>query len=30
LEFTEINPTLESNNEMATAICRLIQDSFVD
>ncbi len=30
LEFTEINPSLESNNEMATAICKLIQDSFVD
>lgn len=29
LEFTEINPTLESNNEMATAVCKLIQDSFV-
>ena len=29
LEFTEINPTLESKNEMALAICKLIQASFV-
>jgi len=28
LEFTEINPTLESENQMALAICKLIQASF--
>ncbi len=28
LEVTEINPTLESNNEMALTICKLIQESF--
>lgn len=28
IEFTEINPTLENENQMANAICKLIQDSF--